>query len=97
MKGVAPMSNLLFLSAEIVSDRMILMKKDAPREPLQTFPLGHFAVEFLNRIGEKSLTDQMQCAFPPDGEDYDLLKSWDLDETEYVGFGKRLLSVLDLM
>ena len=46
------MSNLLFLSAEIVSDRMILMKKDAPREPLQTFPLGHFAVEFLNRIGE---------------------------------------------
>ena len=91
------MSNLLFLSAEIVSDCMILMKKDAPREPLQTFPLGHFAVEFLNRIGEKSLTDQMQCAFPPDGEDYDLLKSWDLDETEYVGFGKRLLSVLDLM
>ena len=97
MKGVAPMSNLLFLSAEIVSDRMILMKKDAPREPLQTFPLGHFTVEFLNRIGEKSLTDQMKCAFPPDGEDYDLLKSWDLDETEYVGFGKRLLSVLDLM
>ena len=52
MKGVEPMSNLLFLSAEIVSDRMILMKKEAPREPLQTFPLGHFAVEFLNRIGE---------------------------------------------
>lgn len=83
------MRDLFSLTVEIVSDQMVIEGN--------TYPLGHFTVEYLNNLQEGAVIEQMKNVYPSDRSIWDPLKDWCLTKHEFVELGEESIRFLDLL